>query len=197
MAETELSSKASTGRQSTTAWNIAALVLAVVAASGSLDLSLGLGLKACPLCFYQRSFAITAVLATAMLVWLDGFCSPRASLVALPLAVSGLGVATFHVYLVQAGKLKCPSALFGWGDGPMQSLAVFSALSFVCIAGAWSSRRAGGGGGTLAALAAVLLGAVTAWACIASAPSLPSPPDQPYDSVKQPFDMCRPPFSGA
>uniref|UniRef100_A0A7C2JZR4 Uncharacterized protein n=1 Tax=Schlesneria paludicola TaxID=360056 RepID=A0A7C2JZR4_9PLAN len=115
----------------------------------------------------------------------------------LPVAVSGLGVAAFHVYLVQTGKLECPPALFGWGDGPLQSLAMFAALSLACLAGAWSSRYALCGGGMLAVVAAMLLGAGAAWACVASAPPLPPTPKQPYDAVKQPFDMCRPPFPGA
>jgi disulfide bond formation protein DsbB len=171
-----------------------ALVLSAVASGGSVYLSLGLGLKACPLCFYQRSFALAAVVVVAMLLWLDGIRSTRASLVALPLAACGLSVAMFHVYLVQIGKLECPPALFGWGDGPLQSLVLFAALTIVCLAGAWLSRRAEAGGGRIAVVAAVLVGIGAAWACIASAPPMPPPPQQPYDAVKQPFDMCRPPF---
>jgi disulfide bond formation protein DsbB len=175
-------------------WNIVALMLAVVAAGGSLYLSLGLGLKACPLCFYQRTFAIAAVFVVVMLLYLDGVHSPRACLVSLPLATSGLGVAAFHVYLVQTGKLECPPALFGWGDGPMQSLAVFAALTIACLAGAWSSRRADGGSGLPVVVVAVLIGVGAAWACIASSPPLPPTPKQPYDAIQQPFDTCRPPF---
>jgi disulfide bond formation protein DsbB len=94
-------------------WNFLALGMAVVASSGSVYLSVGLGLKACPLCFYQRTFAITAALVLAMLLWLDGARSRRAAVVALSLAVSGFAVAAFHVYLVQTGKLECPPAIFG------------------------------------------------------------------------------------
>ena len=43
-------------------WNVLVLILSCVASAGSLYLSIGLGLKACPLCFYQRSFAIAALL---------------------------------------------------------------------------------------------------------------------------------------
>lgn len=197
MSEPAPTPQDSTGRQAAPTWNIASLLLAAAATGGSLYLSLGLGLKACPLCFYQRSFAIAAVLVLGMLLWLDGIRSSRACLVDLPLAVSGLGVAAFHVYLVQTGKLECPPALFGWGDGPLQSLAMFAALSLACLAGAWSSRYAQRGGGMLAVVAAMLLGAGAAWACVASAPPLPPTPKQPYDTVKQPFDTCRPPFSGA
>lgn len=197
MSEPARTPQDSTGRQAAPTWNIAALLLAAAATGGSLYLSLGLGLKACPLCFYQRSFAIAAVLVLGMLLWLDGIRSSRACLVALPLVVSGLGVAVFHVYLVQTGKLECPPALFGWGDGPLQSLAVYAVLTITCLMGALTSRRANGTGGLPAVIAAMLLGAGAAWACVASAPPLPPPPKQPYDPIKQPFDMCRPPFPGA
>lgn len=196
MSESELAPNRSARRSAPAVWNVGALGLSAVAAGGSIYLSVGLGLKACPLCFYQRSFAVAAVIVVAMLLWLDGLRSARASLVALPLAVCGLGVAVFHVYLVQTGKLECPPALFGWGDGPLQSLAVFACLTMVCLAGAWFSLGAEGGGGLTAIFAAVLVGGGAAWVCIASAPPLPPTPKQPYDATKQPFDMCRPPFPG-
>ena len=177
--------------------NVLALLLATVATGGSLYLSMGLGLKACPLCFYQRSFAMGAVLVLIIQLWLDGIRSPRAAILTLPLAVSGLGIAAFHVYLVQADQLECPPALFGWGDGPLQSLLMFASLTLVCLAGAWSARRADRGGGFAIVVAGAILGCIAAWACIASAPPLPPAPKQPYDDVKQPFDMCRPPFPGA
>ena len=176
--------------------NSLALALAAVAAAGSVYLSLGLGLKACPLCFYQRTFALSVVLVLVMQLASEGLRSSRACLVSLPLAASGLCLAGFHVYLVRIGKLECPPALFGWGDGPRQSLAVFAALTIVCLAGAWSARRAAERGGLFAIAAAVVLGAAAAWACIASAPPLPPAPTQPYDAVKLPFDMCRPPYRG-
>jgi hypothetical protein len=129
-----------------------------------------------------------------MLIWLDGMNSPRACSVALSVAACGVGVAAFHVYLVQMGKLECPPALFGWGDGPSQSLAVFTALTIVCFTGAYSSRRAEGPSRLSLAIVAVLAGLGSAWACVASSPPLPPTPTKPYDAVKQPFDMCRPPF---
>jgi disulfide bond formation protein DsbB len=173
---------------------IAMLVVAVLGAAGSVYLSVGLGLKACPLCFYQRSFVIAAALVLALSLWLDALGSARACVVALPLASAGLGVAIFHEYLVAIGKLECPPALLGWGDGPIQSLSVFTVLTAGCFVGTWSARRAEGRGALLIILAAVLLGLGAAWACIASAPPLPPSPTQPYDPVRQPFDMCRPPF---
>jgi disulfide bond formation protein DsbB len=83
--------------------NILALLLATVATGGSLYLSMGLGLKACPLCFYQRSFAMAAVLVLIIQLWLDGIRSPRATILTLPLVVSGLGIAAFHGFIICGG----------------------------------------------------------------------------------------------
>src|SRR5262245_9418060 len=74
-------------------WNVLALVVALVAVGGTLWLSLGMGLKACPLCYYQRSFVMgaAAVLLLAQLTELRG--SAVVSVLAMPLAVAGLGIA--------------------------------------------------------------------------------------------------------
>lgn len=178
-------------------WNLAILFLALVGAGGSLVLTLGLGLKACPLCFYQRTFAMAIVLAAGMLLWMDGLRSARVSTVSLPLATSGLGLALFHVYLVQSGKLECPSALFGWGDGPLQSLAIFVLLTVASIGEIAASRRDDTVRSSALVGVSLIAGLLTAWACIASSPPLPPPPVQAYDPVTQPLDMCRPPFRGA
>jgi disulfide bond formation protein DsbB len=178
-------------------WGIAALGAAILGAAGSVYLSLGLDLKACPLCFYQRSFMMAAAVVLATPLWLDGLRSSRSCLMAFPLAWSGLGVAAFHVYLVFAGKLECPPALFGWSDGPMQSLAVFITLSVLCLAGLCSGRPRETSRIVPLILVTALVGTGVAWACIASAPPLPPRPAQAYDPAKQPFDTCRPPFPGA
>jgi len=171
-------------------WNVLVLILACVASAGSLYLSIGLGLKACPLCLYQRSFAIAAFLVPVTLIGLDGLRSPRACVTAMPLLSAGLSVAAFHVYLVQTGKLECPPALFGWGDGPLQSLVVFGAMLVACLTGAWQSAIRNR---LTFAVAAIVLGAIAAAACVASAPPMPPAPAQPYGAAK-PFDICRPPY---
>ena len=50
-------------------WTWAALLASGVAVAGSVWLSVGMELLACPLCFYQRSFAmgVFGVLAMALL----------------------------------------------------------------------------------------------------------------------------------
>jgi hypothetical protein len=170
---------------------ITSLVLALAGTFGSLFLSLGMGLKACPLCFYQRTFmmATAAVLAV-------GLCVDRARpalfcLLCVPLALAGLGVAAFHESLVVRDILECPRALFGLGTAPAQSLAVFVVLSAAVVSGAWSREHKPAFG------LALVVGMIMAWASIASSPPLPPVPKTPYDAVKQPLDMCRPPFRSA
>lgn len=168
--------------------------VAIVGSLGSVYLSIGLGLKACPLCFYQRSFMMAAAVSLFMSFRLDGIRSTRACFVALPFASAGLGVAVFHEYLVLFSRLECPAALFGWGDGPAQSLAVFCVLTAVCLVGVFANCCNAARQGLSSILGAILVGVGVAWACIASAPPLPPTPILPYDLSKQPFDMCRPPF---
>src|SRR5437588_24591 len=73
-----------------------ALAVAVLGTVGSLLLSLGLGLKACPLCFYQRTFMMSVMAVLGMGLVLGSERPGRLCLLALPLAVAGLGVAMFH-----------------------------------------------------------------------------------------------------
>jgi hypothetical protein len=75
-------------------------------------------------------------------------------------------------------------------------LIVFAGLTLACLAGAFSIRKSEGGKTLVATAAALLLGLGAAAACIKSAPPLPPTPKEPYDAVKQPFDMCRPPIQG-
>lgn len=172
-----------TNAKSKLLWACAALALAVVGTLGSLSLSIGLGLKACPLCFYQRTFvmAVLAVLIVGLLV--DRSQSDFLCLLCLPLAVGGLGVAAFHEYLVIAGKLECPNGLFGIGTAPLQSLILLVALA-VCVGLGTERRIAAAAGGSA-------LGLALAWACLASSPPMPPAPTKPYD---QPPDVCRPPY---
>lgn len=196
MQGTDLSAaEDSTGQSSAgLPWGGFALGVAAAGTVGSLYLSIGLGLKACPLCFYQRSFIMAAGMALAMSLCREGVQSARGCVTALPLAICGLGVAMFHEFLVLSGKLECPPALLGWGDGPAQSLAVFVTLTVLCLAGACFDNGDSRPLKMKTVLLAGLAGTGLSWACIRSAPPLPPVPAQPYDPVKQPFDMCRPPF---
>jgi disulfide bond formation protein DsbB len=163
------------------------LLVAVTALAGSLWLSLGMKLKACPLCFYQRTFVmgVVAVLGVGLLT------GPRhrgvLNLLALPLTVAGFGVALFHVYLEVTGKLECPAGLLGVGTAPQQSLAVLTLLLALVAVG---SVRGGGvdGSNGAAAVVGVVLGVALAVAAVTSAP--PPAPPKSYDV----FDTCRPPL---
>lgn len=178
-------------------WMTAAITFAAIGTCGSVFLSIGLGLKACPLCFYQRSF----VMAVLVVLGLGRFLEPSRpglfSLLAVPLTWAGLGVAAFHEYLVLTEVLECPPALFGIGTAPAQSLAVFIAMTIAITAGAWCGRHESPRQRACTLFLAVMLGAVLEGACVKSSPPLPPVPTAAYDPVKQPLDTCRRPFDAA
>lgn len=175
-------------------WLTAATIISAVGTSGSVFLSMGLGLKACPLCFYQRSFVMAALAVLALGRILDRSRPGLICFLAVPLVWAGLGVAAFHEYLVLTGVLECPQALFGIGTAPAQSLAVFLGLAAVVSTGAWCGRQESPQQGMSTLVSAVLLGIAMAAACVKSSPPLPPLPTAAYDPVKQPLDTCRRPF---
>jgi disulfide bond formation protein DsbB len=171
-------------------WAWAAFAVACGGLAGSLALSWWLGHKPCPLCFYQRAFVmgVVAVLAMGLLA---GAARPRRlGLLALPLAVAGLGVALFHVRLELTGKLECPEGLFGLGTAPKQSLAVFVVLTSLLAVDALRGVSGPAGWGGL--LGGVVLGGLLAAASCTSNPPMPAPPKEPYPSPHP--DICRPPY---
>src|SRR5438445_131739 len=101
----------------------AALLAALVASLGSLWLTLGMELKACPLCLYQRACVFAAAAALGIGVLMRERGEAGVCLVALPAAVAGLGVGVFHNYLEYSGKLVCPKGIAGIGTAPQQALA--------------------------------------------------------------------------
>ena len=172
------------------------IVIALIGTLGSLLLSLGIGLKACPLCFYQRTFVMSVLIIAVFGRWAEPRRSGLVCWLVMPLAWAGLGVGAFHESLVIKGALECPQGLLGIGTAPMQSLILFGLLTASATFGAWSGRRESTPIGGLKLFAAIVAGGAMAWACVASAPPLPPTPKQAYDPVKQPLDMCRPPFHG-
>jgi hypothetical protein len=145
-------------------WNVAALLVALTATAGTLWLSLGMGLWACPLCYYQRAFmlGVAAVLLMAMLT--DVRATASTSVLAMPLCAAGLGIAGWHVYLESAGKLICPAGVFDIGSSPQQSLAAY-ALSFLLLAIGGRRRPA--------LVVAIVIGLLLAAACVLSVAKLP------------------------
>ncbi len=166
------------------AWLWAALIVALVGLAGSLFLSLGMNLKACALCFYQRAFMMSLVAVLGMGLAVGMGQAGRLSLLALPLTIAGLGVAVFHVYLEASGKLECPRGVLGLGSAPQQSLGVFVVLLILLLGD--------GLRGSLPALAGgIVLGAVLAvGSCIANPPPVPRTSPWP-DPIP---DICRTPY---
>jgi disulfide bond formation protein DsbB len=177
-----------------TRWVWLALVASAAAVAGSLYLSIGMGLIACPLCFYQRTFAMAVfgVLSVGLLA--GERRGAFLSLLALPLAVGGLAVAGYHVFLEARGTLECPEGILGLGTAPQQSLAAFVLLTLplvVDVAGACCGAGVREGSPRPAStLAAFVLGGLFAAGCVFSAPP-PKHPDKPYD---EPPKVCRPAF---
>jgi hypothetical protein len=172
---------------------LAPFLVALIALVGSLWLSIGMSLKACPLCFYQRTFVMGVVAVLGIGLLTGERHRSVLNLLALPLVVAGLGVAVFHETLERGGKLECPAGVLGIGTAPQQSLAVLAVLLLVVVAGIVLSRKAGESPWPVAA-GSVVVGLLLAWGSVASAPPMPPTPTKAYDPEKQPLDMCRPPF---
>jgi disulfide bond formation protein DsbB len=147
---------------------------------------MGLNLKACPLCFYQRTYAMSLVAVLGTGILLHGGRGVRVSLLALPLASAGLGVALFHVFLELKGTLECPLGALGVGTAPQQSLVMFALL--FTIAAVDVLRRPSPWVGFFGTL---LIGAILAVASCAANPPMPPAPTQPYPSAPE---VCRPPY---
>jgi disulfide bond formation protein DsbB len=166
------------------------LLIALIALAGSLWLSMGTGLKACPLCFYQRTFVMGVVAVLAIGLLTGSRHRGVLNLLALPMAIAAVGVAGFHVYLELSGKLECPPGLFEVGSTPQQSLAILLILTGVVAAGVARGARAGEAH-SFAGVVGVVFGLLLAWASVASAPPMPVAPKKAYET---PFDICRPPY---
>ncbi len=192
---TSLGSQPHGSLRCTANWLTAATIVSAVGTSGSLFLSVGLGLKACPLCFYQRSFVMAVLVVLALGRILERSRPGLICFLCVPLTWAGLGVAAFHEYLVLTSVLECPQALFGIGTAPAQSLFVFIALAVAVSAGAWYGREEARRQNSSTLFSAVLLGLLLAAACVKSSPPIPPVPTTAYDPVKQPLDTCRRPFT--
>jgi hypothetical protein len=167
-------------------WALAALLLSLAAVFGSLALSLALGLRACPLCFYQRAFALSVAGALGMGLLLGFGGTGRLGLLALPLATGGLGVALFHVWLELNGTLVCPAGLLGIGSAPQQSLAIFVLIFLVLLADALSGPSLGKG---LRLCIALALGAGIAVASLRANPPMVKTSDRPTDICYSPREQ--------
>jgi disulfide bond formation protein DsbB len=165
------------------------MFVSLIALAGSLYLSLGMGLKACPLCLYQRTFVMGVVGVLAVGFFVKELQPRVLSLLALPLAIGGLAIAGFHCYLEATGFLECPHGIFGIGSAPQQSLINLTALVLLLVIDQLGQRS------LLAVLGTAALGGLLAFSDIRSAPPSPAPTkayDLPVDE-----DGCRRPFAAA
>jgi disulfide bond formation protein DsbB len=167
---------------------IAALIAAAVSVAGSLYLTLGLGLIACPLCFYQRTFAFAVLGVLVLGVFTRARETPYVNLMALVPTVAGGIVAAFHTYLDMSGKLVCPKGILDIGSTAQQSLASFLLILACLIPGLVFDVRKRGVS-VAAVILGVALGAGSAYGCIVSSPAPSMPPPE-----KRPL-MCHPPVS--
>jgi hypothetical protein len=171
------------GASRATTWALA--LLALLGSAGSLALSLALDLRACPLCFYQRAFAMVAFASLVLAATARGDDGHLLGMrVAATAVLAGLVVAGFHVQLEVTGALECPRGLLGVGTAPQQSLAFFVVLAVPLLVRLY--RRQGSGHGL-----ALLLGAVLGVGSLVANPPLPATPITPYGEAPT---ICRPPF---
>ena len=167
---------------------IAALIAAGASVAGSLYLTLGLGLIACPLCFYQRTFAFAVLGVLILGVFSHARATGYVNVMALLPTIAGGVVAAFHTYLDMSGKLVCPKGIFEIGTTAQQSLASFVLIAiclFPDLVRDVRTKRV-----SIATVAAsVILGGAFAYGCIVTSPAPTMPPVE-----KRPL-MCHPPVS--
>jgi disulfide bond formation protein DsbB len=167
---------------------LAALAAAVASVAGSLYLSLGMGLIACPLCFYQRTFAFAVLGVLILGVFTRAHASGYVNLMAFLPAVAGGLIAAFHTYLEAAGRLICPKGIADIGSTAQQSLASFILILACLLPGlVMDVRRRGPAAASVGW--SLLLGGAFAYGCIVSSPAPSMPP-----ADKRPL-ICHPPVS--
>jgi disulfide bond formation protein DsbB len=177
---------------STAKWEPLALAAAILTLVGSLYLSMGMGLVACPLCFYQRTFimGVVGVLGVGMALRLP-LAPGTLSLLALPLAVAGLGVALIHSNLVWTEVLACPLGIFALGSAPFQSLIAYAVVTALLLPGAFH-RSASPVPAVPRTVGLVALGLAFTLFSVLSSPKLP-PFNPKYDETgKRILKGCEP-----
>ena len=172
-----------------------ALLVAIATSAGSLYLTLELGQKTCTLCLYQRAFAfaLVGVLAAGLLAFRDR--PARVCLIALPVALGGLGVAAFTAYLGmtdwprqnEISYLACPPGIEGYGTSSQQSFVAFAAATLLILIGAVAEVKVSGHGG-IALIVGLALGAGAGYGSIIANP----PPEQAKHAVPGVLTECRP-----
>lgn len=166
-------------------WTRFALFIAIIGVLGSLHLSINMGLQACPLCYYQRSFMMAAAGILLFAMFLPGVPSAVVSVLALTPATAGLCIAATHVQAEWTGVLECPKGMSGFLPVPQESFIVFVLLVGALIGDLLHRRTY-----LMQGAGAILLGYVFSTTCLKSVQRM-DPPTQAYE--KEP-DGCRKPF---
>ena len=168
-------------------WLRLAFFVSAVGVVGSLYLSLGMDLKACPLCFYQRAFIMSVAAVLGFGLTLPGFPMAAATPLALAPATAGTWIAIRHVILDSTGVLECPIGVTGFLVAPQESLIVYALLMILLLVDLFHQRRYVSNG-----LYAVMIGFVLGNMCMRSTPPAKEP-TAPYDAEKK-IDECRKKF---
>jgi hypothetical protein len=159
-----------------------AMFVALATLAGSLYLSIGMGLKACPLCYYQRTLVMGVVTVLVMGMFIRDVPPSALSALALPLASAGLFIAGWHEYLELTEVLECPVGVLGVGTAPQQSLAALGLLVGLLVIDLLRQRIA------IAVIAGLVLGGFLAFSGVRSAGSA-----VPNYNLSVDEDMCRAP----
>jgi disulfide bond formation protein DsbB len=161
-------------------WTRCALFVAVLGVLGSLHLSISMELKACPLCFYQRAFMMAAAGVLAFGTFLPGMPTAALTVLALPAAFAGTGVAVWHSYLDATGVLECPAGISGFLTAPQESLIMFVLLMALLLGDLFHQQKY-----VVQGIGAILLGVVF---CTTSIKATPAKMTEPHPA---PLDGCR------
>ena len=171
----------------------AAFVVSLIALAGSLWLSLEIGknLKACPLCYYQRTFVMAAAGVLAVGLLMGSRQHALVSLFALPAVAGGLGVAIWHEYLRATRVLECPQGVFGFTKTTHESLAILTVLLallvLIVVRDVRTRPESPEAWRTVVGLAgAVILGGLFAWGAVQTVAKGPNDYNKPVDA-----DGCR------
>lgn len=163
-----------------------AFAAALASVGGSITLTLGLGLIACPLCLYQRAFAVAVLGTLGLGLMTKARDTGLVNLLAfLPTVIGGL-IAAWHTVLDLSGQQVCPNGVLGLGTTAQQSLGSYLLILAALLPGLMIDVKAGHV--TAAAVGwTTILGGALAVGCIVSAP----PPEMPVLDLRS--RVCHPP----
>jgi hypothetical protein len=164
-------------------WTRLAFFVSVIGVAGSLYLSLGMDLKACPLCFYQRAFMMAVAAIFAIGLYMPDVPAAALTPLALAPATAGGWIAIVHTYLVANGTLECPIGVTHLLVAPHESLLIFAIVMVLLLVDLLHQRRY-----RMRGVAAILIGCILASTSLKATPPSPAP-TAPY--APDSLDGCR------